>query len=109
MSQPPGNAAHFEIIEQVGEQEVRLLLQGELDMFVADRLSNRLEVVSKAGTPVVLDLSGLDFIDSSGLRVLVDYSSRAANAGCDLRVDQNVSTTVERVIQMMGLGSFLWD
>ena len=49
---------------------------GELDAATAGQLTRRL---SAPPPPRVIDLSGVTFIDASGLRVLVDACDRAAS------------------------------
>jgi len=51
-------------------------LEGELDCQSAPRLAETLERACAARRPIVVDLSRLEFIDSSGLHVLL---SRGAN------------------------------
>src|SRR5262245_19650995 len=51
-------------------------LQGELDLFNADVLNEALGASEKLDVPrVIVDLGGLEFIDSSGLRVLMQAES----------------------------------
>jgi anti-sigma B factor antagonist len=63
----------------------RVRLVGELDMQAADRLDEELAGV-QAASPARLwvDLSGLTFLDSSGLRVLLRTLKRAADSGGEL-------------------------
>jgi len=49
---------------------------------------------------VVLDLEGVTFIDSSGLRVLLDLSSRAQPGGVTLR---SAPRSVRRLLELTGL------
>lgn len=62
--------------------ETRVALRGELDLSTTDKVQQELERV-EAATPdvVVLDLSGLTFLDSTGLRLIVaaDQRARAGN------------------------------
>ncbi|HVM11782.1 MAG TPA: STAS domain-containing protein [Actinomycetota bacterium] len=51
-------------------------LKGELDIAAEEALMQALEPELEAGREVILDLGGLEFIDSSGVRCLI----RAANA-----------------------------
>ena len=47
------------------------------------------DVLTRAGLfrgPVALDLSGVDFIDGSGLSLLIDVCSRARRAGRELMI-----------------------
>ncbi|HEY1329844.1 MAG TPA: STAS domain-containing protein [Actinomycetota bacterium] len=46
-------------------------LEGEADMSTEDLLLSTLEEARRNGHPIVLDLSGLTFLDSSGLRVFL--------------------------------------
>ncbi len=59
-----------------------ITLAGELDLSGAAILEQELERLAEedAGT-VVIDLSGLDFMDSSGLRLVVMTDSRVREAG----------------------------
>lgn len=65
----------MEVLEEDGK--VRLLLSGDLDIATFEKLTRALgEVEAREPGLIVLDLSNLDFIDSSGLRAIV-----AADAG----------------------------
>ena len=46
---------------------------GELDLFTTPRLSEALDAVAGEGRRVVLDLRGLEFMDSTGLAVVLRY------------------------------------
>ncbi len=99
----------FEIRETVdGDGVVRLALIGELDIAVADAVEQRLRQHREDGRPVRLDLSQLDFIDSSGVQTVVLGIKHARRSGHELEVDRRVSPTVERLVDMMGIGSQLW-
>jgi anti-anti-sigma factor len=58
-------------------------LAGELDLAGATRLEDELERLeaSDAVRALVLDLRGLEFLDSSGLRLVVLADQRARDAG----------------------------
>ena len=47
-------------------------LEGELDMATAAGLTELLLAASGGDTPLVLDFSGVSFMDSSGLRALLE-------------------------------------
>jgi anti-anti-sigma factor len=99
----------FEIRESIDDDgAVRVTLIGELDIAVADAVEDRLRQLRDDGRPARIDLSQLDFIDSSGVQTVVLGLKHARQAGHDLEVDRRVSTTVERLIDMMGIGSQLW-
>ena len=99
----------FEIREnRDADGVVRLTLVGELDIAVADRVEERLRRLREGEARVRLDLSALEFIDSSGVRAIVLGLRHARQSGHELEVDRRVSSSVERMIEIMGIGSQLW-
>jgi len=83
-------------------------LVGELDIAVADGVEERLRRLRDAGRRARLDLSQLDFIDSSGVRATVLGLKHARQGGHELEVDRRISPTVKRMIEIMGIGPQLW-
>ena len=60
----------------------RIELAGELDIATGPDLEHALEAqLAQAVTDIVLDLQGVTFIDSSGLRVVLVASRSAAEEG----------------------------
>jgi anti-anti-sigma factor len=60
---------------------VRLLVEGEIDLATADQLDDALKEAEQVNPEsIVLDLSALRFIDSSGLRVLLMSARRCIRA-----------------------------
>ena len=76
MSQPSLTAASEPL-----DSGVRVRLSGELDIATAGRAEEELRR-AEAGEPAVLavDLGGLTFMDSTGLRLIVAAHSRARDA-----------------------------
>ena len=76
-----------------------LPLQGEIDLHVSPRISQKLaEMIKLKPSRMVIDLSGVTYIDSSGLAILIsamqdveDYGGRFAIAG----LQENVRTIFE--------------
>jgi anti-sigma B factor antagonist len=59
-----------------------LTLQGEVDVYTAPAVRTRLLEAVEGGCPVlVVDMAGVDFIDSSGLGVLVSGLKRIRESG----------------------------
>ncbi len=98
----------FEITESLGPHGVRLHITGELDVAVINRLQDRIDSVARPGDTVILDLSELSFIDSSGLNVIVNALRLAKQDGWELRIEQGMSRPVQRVVQLMGLDVVFW-
>jgi len=82
-------------------------LHGELDLSNADALRAefaRIEATSVSR--IVLDLSELEFIDSTGLAVILGAHERARNDGYVLRVLRPTGQ-VARVFELCGLDEVL--
>jgi anti-sigma B factor antagonist len=79
------------------------IVTGEIDAHSAPALEARLGE-AKCGS-VVLDLSGVEFIDSSGLRVLVTQQQRRTAQGHHFAV-ADPSVCVQRLFDMVGLTEF---
>lgn len=109
MSTMDGSRPRFRIDERLGDDGVVwLALFGELDLSVSDELRHRLGELRRGGLDVRLDLSQLEFIDSSGLRELIVAVSESRRDGWRLEVGTDVQSTVRRVIDLVGVGSYIW-
>ena len=75
-----------------------LALRGDLDVVEAPRLDAAIDACSD-GLPIVVDLSGLTFIDSSGLHVLL--GERAA--GRPAALVRGSQSNVSRVLEVVGV------
>lgn len=81
-----------------------LAVHGEIDMATCPQL--RQEIVGQIGLGrmfLEVDLSGVDFIDSTGLGVLIGGLKRARAQGGDLRVS-GVHGRIRKVFDLTGLG-----
>jgi anti-sigma B factor antagonist len=65
---------HFELQEETAACGAHVLnVRGEIHLTTAPRFSQRLqEAIDNGNTMIVLDLSGVEFIDSTGLSVLLN-------------------------------------
>lgn len=91
-----------------GDGALRLTVHGELDLTVAGQLDARLTQLRRDGARVRLDLSKLEFIDSSGIRVVTLAALDARRDGWDLAVVRELSPTVRRPLELLGMESALW-
>lgn len=81
----------------------RLVARGEVDAATAPQLADVLQTLSDERAPlVVLDASGVGFLDSSGLRVIVNTGQALASSGGRLVID-GMSPAVHRVLEVSGL------
>ncbi|MEU2655081.1 STAS domain-containing protein [Streptomyces sp. NPDC007325] len=80
-----------------------LTVAGELDMETAGRLQERLsDQFGEGRRRLVLDLSDLDFMDSSGLNVLIRAVNRAREDGGDLYLAAP-TPAVRRILEITGV------
>ena len=74
-------------VEELGQGRVAVRPAGRLDLVTARELRRCVdEAVDGGGTHVVVDLSGVAFVDSSGLGALIGGLKRARQAGGELRI-----------------------
>lgn len=75
---------------------------GEVDLATAGRLTAALREHLPAG-PVLLDLSALTFMDSSGVRGLDAVLGEVGREGWDLRIRRELHEHVRQVLEMTAL------
>ena len=74
--------AHLAVMTSEDSGGLRVTVRGELDLSTSERLEDALRVAeARTDGRLTLDYSGLEFIDSTGLQVLLDADHRAAAAG----------------------------
>ena len=77
---------------------------GELDMASAPELEQAIMPRLQGGAWIVLDLRSLDFIDSSGLRVVVGAHRSAEEHGGRFTCVRGASgSTVHRIVEIAGI------
>lgn len=81
--------------------------EGELDMATAPTLEDHIAELRSTGFDhVVVDLSGLTFMDSTGLRLLIQHSHHAAGNGTRFSLIPG-DRPIERVFDIAGVRSEL--
>ncbi len=87
--------------------EAGLRVRGELDAGSSWVLRDQLDPLPQGdGGGVVVDMAGVSFVDSSGLRVLIDAHLRAERHGRSL-VLVEPSPAVRRLLEISGLEGVL--
>jgi len=82
-------------------------VSGELDAYTAPELRTALQEAMDGGAAfLVADLTGVEYIDSVGLGILVAAAKRAAAAGGALSV-ASATPTVTKVFQISGTHELL--
>ena len=80
---------------------------GEVDMATGPQLRQEIvRHVSEGSVHIVVDLQNVDFLDSTGLGILVGGVKRARSNGGDLRCS-GLSSSLQEVFSLTGLDSVL--
>jgi anti-sigma B factor antagonist len=81
-----------------------LAVAGEIDGHTSPLLAEALTAV--AAEQVLLDMAGVEFVDSSGLRVLIEAHQQAEHAGGSVTLT-HPSAIVTRLLEISGVDSYL--
>ncbi|MCQ2145231.1 MAG: STAS domain-containing protein [Bacteroidales bacterium] len=80
-------------------------LQGRLDTLAATQFAKDMEpLIEKADKSIVLDCSGLEFISSSGLRLLLTLRKAASEKAGSITL-KGVSPSVKQVFTITGFNT----
>lgn len=101
MATPP---EEFAISAEERGGSVLLTLRGELDLATAPELEQLVTERLEARQEVVVDLRALEFMDSSGIRVLVAAHARAGRVGTRLVIVRPApGSAVAKIVEVSGL------
>jgi anti-anti-sigma factor len=93
---------HVEIEEREGDDVVVARLTGELDIAGAEATGRRIaEAVPSSARGVVVDMTDLEFIDSSGVSMLFALARRVGSRRQELRLVAPAGKPVARVLQIV--------
>ena len=83
-----------------------LMLEGEHDVYTAPSVVERIESCLSEGAPMVVDLTGASFIDSSILRALIvaRNGSQEKNLGFAVCVNHSEDSAIQRVFEVARAG-----
>ncbi len=86
-----------------GRHTVRL--EGEMDLSVIGMVDSEMRRVEATDAPkIVLDLDQLEFLDASGLRLLMHLNTRVQDR---LRIKRGRSAQVRRMFELTGMDEIL--
>lgn len=87
MNSEPDSIRGFDVAVSNEADITVVSLSGELDIATADRLTKALDGLSIArGARMVVDLSSVEFMDSTGLRLLISANRVAGERGYEFAV-----------------------
>jgi anti-anti-sigma factor len=101
--QPGAPGAQLTVTTTEDGDRIRLAAVGEVDLSTSDQLRTALlTALGKAKSGVVLDLSGVSFLDSTGIGALVHAHNQAVMQGRELAI-VDPQPTVRRVLDITGV------
>ena len=91
-----------------GDGQILIRVKGEVDLSNAARIEEAINSAcgEKPTRPIVLDLCHLEFIDSTGLSVLVQATRRSRENGNRLQV-RGAGGQVRRILEIAGVYEWL--
>jgi anti-sigma B factor antagonist len=93
-------------VEIPDERTSVIALGGELELSTIPMVESRLLAEVRARSAIVIDLTRVSFIDSSGIGILIG-AFRTANDGKRLHAVAAPGSQVERVLRLVGLDRVL--
>jgi anti-anti-sigma factor len=100
---PEVTMANFEVDAEQRSGELMIRLSGDLDLGAFDTVDEVLTSAQSNGNRSVrIDLRGLQFIDSSGIRLLLMANERAKSSGHELFIIRG-SERIQRVFALTDL------
>jgi anti-sigma B factor antagonist len=101
-------AIRYEVEESAtgeGGKTTTVRLHGQLILQTADRVRSAAKPLIAPGGHVVIDVGDVNYLDSSGLGVLVGLKVSAANQGCRLELG-NVTARIREILKITFLTDF---
>ena len=80
-----------------------LALTGDVDVLVAPHVAARLPELMGGTRALVLDLAGVTFFDSSGVRLIDDVARQCAGRAVEWRVVAPTGGPSRRVLELVGM------
>jgi anti-sigma B factor antagonist len=96
----------FRVAVEPLEDAILVRATGEIDMSTVDVLERELTTAREEGSSVLIDLSGVTFMDSTGLHLLLEASHRSATSDWGFFVVR-LSSAVQRLIEVSGTGDLI--
>lgn len=99
----------FEIRDSEEAEHLLVSVRGEIDMATAPALETHLERLRAQKRHVRLNLSAVEYMDSTGVRILIDAVTHARTQGVPLGVDDAFTPAVKHLFEVVQLHRLLED
>lgn len=93
-------------VRQLSAGSYVIALVGELDLSGTPELTEAFSSLPEGAQRTFVDLSKLSFIDSSGLRLLIEAAKSAQERGASMTL-VGATPTVQRVFQIVGVADLV--
>ena len=95
--------AEISVKTSAGQRGWIVVVKGEVDIATSPELRRQLERLTDDDEPIVVDVTEMSFIDSSGLGVLVEVLKHRREAGAGAVALRGMQEPVRRVFEITGL------
>jgi anti-anti-sigma factor len=97
------NPEELTIRHHVDGDALVIEVSGEIDLHTASELQRTVEQLSPFPHPVALDLGGVGFIDSTGIRALLAINNRATETTGEALTIRNATDGTRRLLELTGI------
>ena len=104
MTDSPGFS--LTVRQTAGDGQTAVHVMGDVDLTTAEELDREVRA-QMLHAPVLLDLSGVSFMDSSGLRVLDALVRHSRAGGGQLSIDARLPGSVAQILELTGMTKIL--
>jgi anti-anti-sigma factor len=105
---PGADDRTFAVHSERSDSVERVWVLGEMDLSVVGKLDSEMRRAEATdATRIELDLDRLEFLDASGIRLLLNLNRRSRRNGRRLRIKPASSPQVRRVLELTGVGEML--
>lgn len=92
--------------DELSDGRARVTLNGELDIAGIDHARSELDAALGDVSTLLIDIDGLTFMDSTGLRMLIEIVAQARLEGRELQITRG-SPPVRRLFEIAGVEAVL--
>ncbi len=89
------------------DRRTRVVVEGELDLLTSPSLAGALDRGLSTADELLLDLSGVRFIDSTGLQAILGALQACRSNGCVLLISSELPAQALRLFEITGVLSQL--
>ncbi len=101
------NPVEFTVNHTTKDDRLVVSVAGEIDLSTATDLQVAVDALSPFDRPIALDLSGVGFVDSTGIRALLAINNRAMETIGQPLILMGARESTRRLVELTGLDRIL--